>query len=236
MAFTAVLGGIGAVAGLLGSSSASKEANKLAKRSIKLQEQSLAMAKQQFELFLPVIKDTADFYSRVPLEDIVSGRVLTTEGRAALERLGQAEFGLSKLTEQNLARRGIQSDFGSVALANQIRLGNRQARSRAVSESVQAEIQNRLNATNTGLNIGQSVLNQQNQLAGSLSQQAGQQQQIAAQSAQAAGAGLATLATSLDQRPTSQLGNVVEDSTSNRFTPTPTNQPNTLSRFSVGRF
>ncbi len=181
------------ISGIIGGRKAEKRAQKSRKAAEALGAESLHLARGQFDQFRPIILDTTDFFSSTSLDDITSGRVLAPEGRAAMRALNQVQADRARVSDLDLARRGISNDLAGAAIRSQQRGQGALAAANIVDRSTQRAVNRRLLLTQSGLAAGRN-------LQGALGQQQANllgQQQLAedriGREAKAAGSGLGLL-------------------------------------------
>ena len=176
----------------------SKTLNRLA--SIREQER-LDLAKDQYELFRPLLSDFGGFFKTNSVDDLLSGRVFDNARAAnAISNLNRSFDNVLTSQERSLARRGISNSAGAQVLRNDIN----QSRARGIGDAIegikQQGIDNRLRFLGFGQNAGSNVLSAAGSVANNLQNQslqlaaqANQHSANATQSFNNAGASLADL-------------------------------------------
>lgn len=147
MAFQAIALGLSAastVKGIFGSRKSARKQRRLLRRQIALQEGSLEFAKDQFEIFRPVIQQVSDFFTSVPIEDIVSGKVLSPETRAAVGAFQEASQAQEEQLEADLAQRGISDDVAGQVVRGQFAVEQARNLSDIVNRNISKSLDRRI--------------------------------------------------------------------------------------------
>jgi len=122
-AIGAVAGVAGAVIGARGASAAGRAGERAQASAAAAARDQLEFAKQQFELFEPVIRQFGAFFTDVPLEEIVSGRVIARAAEPAIEDINRlTEIGIERATRE-LGRRGLLTSGVGLASLREIEQG-----------------------------------------------------------------------------------------------------------------
>lgn len=146
----ATLLGASAASSFLESRKSGKEARKSRKAGEKLGAETLAFAKEVFQQFQPIIRDTTDFFATTSLDDIVSGKVLAPGAAGAVNRFNLAARDTERRIEENLARRGISNDPAGVSELSEFDLERDRIRTSIAGDAVERDIDRRIGLTNLG--------------------------------------------------------------------------------------
>lgn len=119
----AVAGVVGAISGARGASQAGRAAERAGAAATAAARDQLEFAKQQFEIFEPVIRQFGAFFTDVPLEEIVSGRVIARAAEPAIADINRlTEIGIERATRE-LGRRGLLTSGVGLASLREIEAG-----------------------------------------------------------------------------------------------------------------
>jgi len=158
-----------------------RRSEEAAKRSAKVQEDALAFAKEQFKLFRPIIKNTTRFFSNIPIDDIVSGRVLSKRAEflsAQADRAGQDRL---RRVDAELARRGISNDAAGQIFRSQVGRDVDQQKNAIRAADIDNTMNRLFDLSRVGVNQGQFTTSSGIQASKILSNQALGFEQIATQ-------------------------------------------------------
>jgi len=198
MSFTAFLGGISAVQGLMSGSSSGSTANKLSAQSLAIQEEQLAMAKEDRtrwnSIYGPIEENMGEFFANLTPDYFAS------QGLEAYQKDFQQNQ--EQLTEYYAANEIDSGTEADLMTKSSLQASRDKAKIRADAPYQVQEMKQKflsLGVTEkSGVNA--SIANASNSLSTTLSNQAG----IAANSANvgfdAASQGFSTLATEIDRR------------------------------------